>query len=71
MKTFRFEITFICNIVDEEKTIIKEYKAIDYIQAKRDIKNYCMTNKTYKTIMSLRTLKYGVKSVNLMHQDNN
>tara|TARA_R110000782_G_scaffold75562_5_gene150741 strand:- start:12064 stop:12279 length:216 start_codon:yes stop_codon:yes gene_type:complete len=71
MKKFNFEIVFICANSEEQKTIIKEYKAIDYIQAKRGIKNYCMTNKTYKTIMSLRTLKYGVKSVNLMHQDNN
>jgi hypothetical protein len=70
MKTFNFEITFIC-ANSNESTIIKEYKAIDYIQAKKGIKDYCSNNKTFKSIVSLRTLKFGVKSVNLMLQDNN
>ena len=70
MKTFKFEITFICT-KGNESTIIKEYKAINYIQAKQGIKAYCNSNKTFKKVISLYTLKFGMKSVNLILQDNN
>ncbi len=69
MRTFKFEIIFICDNTNEQKTTTKEYKALDYIQAKQGMKDYCNTNKTYKDVLSLRALKFGLKSVNLLNHD--
>ena len=69
MKTFNFEIIFI-STSGTENTIIKEYKALNYTQAKRGIKMYCSSNKNYQSVISLCALKFGVKSVNLMLQGN-
>lgn len=70
MRTFNFEITFICNNTNQEKTITKQYKGVNYIQAKNGIKEYCNTNKTFKSLLSLRCIKFNSKSVNLLkHKD--
>ena len=68
MKKFNFEITFICANSLEHKTILKEYKAVNYIQAKRGIKLYCAANSTYKRVLAIYSLKGNVKSVNYIGQ---
>ena len=66
MKTFKYEIIFICGNTNQEKTIIKEYTALNYLDAKQGIKSYCATNKTFKKVLDLRCLKFGTKSRNLI-----
>ena len=68
MKKFNFEITFICANSSQEKRIIKEYKAVNYIQAKQGIKSYCFNNKTYKKVIAIYALKGNIKSVNYIGQ---
>ena len=56
MKTFTFKIVFICANTDNQSTVVKEYKAVDYIQAKLGIMDYCISNKSFKSITSIKTL---------------
>ncbi len=66
MKTFNFEITFICANTGKEKTIIKEYTANNYLDAKQGVKSYCATNKTYQRTLEVLCLKFDTKSKNLL-----
>tara|TARA_R110002167_G_scaffold210844_2_gene415334 strand:+ start:455 stop:664 length:210 start_codon:yes stop_codon:yes gene_type:complete len=68
MIVLNFQIVFICANTGEQKTIENPYRTIDYKTAKQGIKNYCMTNKSFTSVLSLRTIKFNALSVNLLKQ---
>lgn len=53
MKTFNFNITFICANTNQEKTLFKVYRAKNYLDAKIGIREYCNTNKTMLKLLEI------------------
>lgn len=53
MKTFNFEITFICANTNQERTLLKEYTANNYLDAKIGLRQYCKDNKTITKLLDI------------------
>lgn len=66
MKKFNFNIVFLCGNTNRLKSTIKEYSAMDYIQAKSGMIDYCNTNETFKEVYGLYCVKFGAISNNLL-----
>lgn len=67
LKEYNFQIVFICANTGEQKTIEKPYKAIDFKQAIEGMQTYCMTNKSFTSVLSLRMInKYNKLSINYL-----
>lgn len=56
LKTFNFLCTFICAHSNKEKQVKKEYKAFNYLDAKKGTREYFSTNTTVKTLLELERL---------------
>ncbi len=53
MKTYNFNITFICANTNQEKTLFKVYRAKNYLDAKIGIREHCTTNKTILKLLEV------------------
>lgn len=53
MKTFNFYITFICANTNQERTLLKEYTANNYLDAKKGLRQYCKDNKTITALLEI------------------
>lgn len=51
--TYTFNCTFICALTGEEKQVNKEYKANNYLDARRGLRQYFEDNKTVTKLLEL------------------
>ena len=58
MKTFTytFNCIFICAITDQTKETVKEYRACNYLDAKKGLRQYFEDNKTVKQLLELEKI---------------
>lgn len=56
MQTYNFKACFICANTGQTKTIEKQYKAKNYIDARKGLRLYFETNKTVKQLLELERI---------------
>lgn len=56
MKTFIFNCAFICANTGEEKQVIKDYTASNYLDARKGLRQYFEDNKTVEQLLELENL---------------
>jgi len=53
MNTYTFNCIFICANTDGQKEVVKQYKAGNYLDAKKGLRKYFEDNKTVKQLLEL------------------
>jgi hypothetical protein len=57
LNTYTFNCTFICANTDEQKQLVKEYRAKNYLDAKIGMREHFRDNKTITKLLELELIK--------------